>query len=57
MRTLEAMLPIKQRSIARETLEIYANTIAHRLGLNNIYQELQELGFRYSYPTPLQSIG
>jgi GTP diphosphokinase / guanosine-3',5'-bis(diphosphate) 3'-diphosphatase len=50
MRTLEVMRPEKRCRIAKETLEIYA-PIAHRLGLENIYQELQELGFCFSYPT------
>ena len=50
MRTLEAMRPEKRRRIARETMEIYA-PIANRLGLNNIYHELQELSFRYVFPT------
>lgn len=49
MRTLEALRPQKQRRIARETLEIYA-PIANRLGLNNLFRELQELSFRHLYP-------
>jgi guanosine-3',5'-bis(diphosphate) 3'-pyrophosphohydrolase len=49
MRTMAAMQPDKRHRIARETLEIYA-PIAHRLGLNLIYRELQELSFEYLYP-------
>jgi guanosine-3',5'-bis(diphosphate) 3'-pyrophosphohydrolase len=49
MRTLDYVRPDKRRRIARETLEIYA-PIANRLGLNNLYRELQELSFRHLYP-------
>lgn len=49
MQTLESMRPDKQKRIARETLEIYA-PIANRLGLNLIYQELEDLSFKYLYP-------
>ena len=49
MRTMAGMAADKRQRIARETLDIYA-PIAHRLGLNQVYRELQELSFEYLYP-------
>ena len=49
MRTMAAMAPDKRGRIARETLDIYA-PIAHRLGLNQTYRELQELSFEHLHP-------
>ncbi|MGD9831541.1 MAG: bifunctional (p)ppGpp synthetase/guanosine-3',5'-bis(diphosphate) 3'-pyrophosphohydrolase [Piscinibacter sp.] len=49
MRTMEAMAANKRVRIAGETLEIYA-PIAHRLGLNQTYRELQELSFQHLRP-------
>jgi len=49
MRTMDAMAPAKRMRIARETLDIYA-PIAHRLGLNQTYRELQELSFQHTRP-------
>ena len=49
MRTLSDAPREKWGRIAAETLEIYA-PISYRLGLNQTYQELQELSFRHLFP-------
>ena len=53
MRTLNVMQPHKRARIARETMEIYA-PIANRLGLNTLYQELQDLSLQHLYPNRYQ---
>ncbi len=49
MRTMSDMPRDKWGRISSETLEIYA-PIAHRLGLNQIYRELQDLSFQHLMP-------
>jgi GTP pyrophosphokinase len=49
MRTLSDSPRSKWGRIASETLDIYA-PIAHRLGLNNTYRELQDLSFKHLRP-------
>jgi len=49
MRTLEHLSPDKQKRIASETFDIYA-PMSHRLGINWVTTELEDLSFKYLNP-------
>ncbi|HEY5165660.1 MAG TPA: bifunctional (p)ppGpp synthetase/guanosine-3',5'-bis(diphosphate) 3'-pyrophosphohydrolase, partial [Acidimicrobiia bacterium] len=49
MRTISSLAETKQRRIARETLDIYA-PLAHRLGIQDLKWQLEDLAFEVLHP-------
>lgn len=49
MQTLQHMTPVKQKKIARETIEIFA-PLADRLNMGRVRVQLEELSFKYLMP-------
>jgi len=55
MQTIQSLNKNKKTRIAQETVDIYA-PIANRLGLNNLYQELEDLCFEVLHPVRYKTI-
>ena len=55
MQTIQSLDESKKIRIAQETIDIYA-PIANRLGLNNLYQELEDLCFEVLHPVRYKTI-
>ena len=55
MQTLAPLKPSKRKKISQETSDIYA-PIANRLGLNSVYQKLEDLSFQYIHPLRYKTI-
>ncbi|MCA9764698.1 MAG: bifunctional (p)ppGpp synthetase/guanosine-3',5'-bis(diphosphate) 3'-pyrophosphohydrolase, partial [Gemmatimonadetes bacterium] len=55
MRTLEYLREERQKSIAKETFDIYA-PLAHRLGMSWVAQELEDLSFKFLNPGEYQKL-
>ena len=55
MRTLDSLSAERQKVLARETLEVFA-PIAHRLGMNQIKSELEDLSLKYLEPEKYNEI-
>ena len=55
MRTLDSLAPHRQIALAKETLEVFA-PIAHRLGINTVQSELEDLSIKYLQPEKYKAI-
>ena len=55
MRTLQHMKPEKQLKISKETLDIFA-PLAHRMGIWNFKSELEDISFKYLFPTEYEKL-
>jgi len=55
MRTLQGLKPERQQKVAEETMQIFA-PLAHRLGIWQVKWQLEDLAFKYLYPTEYKEL-